>query len=178
MKQEAFISSGWWWLEHEWIMICHSVGNNNPNWRIFFRGVQTTNQSWLICCFRLLFYIHGHFFWLPGELLAEWSPSISQTPNLVLCWRDTNSPSESLLYGSQIAVWQPNLTWKPNMKNYCTIGSHLPYIKPHIAILHFLHEFLRCFLATAMFDYQDGYPLVICHILLCIITICGNCKSS
>jgi hypothetical protein len=31
-------------LEHEWISFPY-IGNNHPNWLIFFRGVETTNQK-------------------------------------------------------------------------------------------------------------------------------------
>ena len=35
--------SGCCWLEH--LLIFPYIGNNHPNWRIFFRGVETTNQT-------------------------------------------------------------------------------------------------------------------------------------
>ena len=35
-------SSGWWFGT---CFIFHNIWNNNPNWLIFFRGVETTNQS-------------------------------------------------------------------------------------------------------------------------------------
>ena len=44
--------AGWWWLEHEWIMPFHSVAKNHPNWLIFFKRVETTNNS--------IFIIHNH----------------------------------------------------------------------------------------------------------------------
>ena len=43
------------WIEfpnHIWLVVWNMnfilpyIGNNNPNWLIFFRGVQTTNQTW------------------------------------------------------------------------------------------------------------------------------------
>ena len=38
--------SGWWWLEHElYVSICWEF--HHPNWPIFFRGVETTNQHFL-----------------------------------------------------------------------------------------------------------------------------------
>ena len=36
-------SSGWWFGT---FFIFPYIGNNDPNWLIFFRGFQTTNQSW------------------------------------------------------------------------------------------------------------------------------------
>ena len=33
-----------WWFG-TWILFFHSVGNNHPNWLIFFRGIETTNQN-------------------------------------------------------------------------------------------------------------------------------------
>ena len=37
--------SGWWWLEHDWIMTFHRLGMSSSQLTfIFFRGVQTTNQ--------------------------------------------------------------------------------------------------------------------------------------
>ena len=38
----AKFTSGWWF---ETIFIFPYIANNNPNWLIFFRGVETTNQS-------------------------------------------------------------------------------------------------------------------------------------
>ena len=35
--------TGWWFGCHFWHFPIN-IGNNNPNWLIFFRGVQTTNQ--------------------------------------------------------------------------------------------------------------------------------------
>ena len=35
--------SGWWFGTFS---IFPYIGNNHPNWLIFFRGVQTTNQQW------------------------------------------------------------------------------------------------------------------------------------
>ena len=35
--------SGWWLGT---FFIFPYIGNNHPNWLIFFRGVQTTNQKW------------------------------------------------------------------------------------------------------------------------------------
>ena len=37
--------SGWWFGT---FVIFPYIGNNHPNWLIFFRGVQTTNQKWMI----------------------------------------------------------------------------------------------------------------------------------
>ena len=34
--------AGWWFGT---FFICPYIGNNHPNWPIFFRGVQTTNQK-------------------------------------------------------------------------------------------------------------------------------------
>ena len=36
--------TGWWFGT---FFIFPYIGNNHPNWLIFFRGVQTTNQNWL-----------------------------------------------------------------------------------------------------------------------------------
>jgi len=36
---------GWWFGT---CFIFPYIGNNNPNWLIFFRGVETTNQLWLL----------------------------------------------------------------------------------------------------------------------------------
>ena len=36
---------GWWFGT---FFIFPYIGNNHPNWLIFFRGVQTTNQWWLV----------------------------------------------------------------------------------------------------------------------------------
>jgi hypothetical protein len=41
--------SGWWWLEHGWIMTFHSVRNNTPNWRthIFQKGGEKPPTSFI-----------------------------------------------------------------------------------------------------------------------------------
>ena len=41
-------------LEHEFIF---PHGNNHPNWLIFFRGVETTNQLMLVMFYKLACYI-------------------------------------------------------------------------------------------------------------------------
>ena len=37
----------WSWLvvTGTWLLFSHSVGNHHPNWLIFFRGLETTNQG-------------------------------------------------------------------------------------------------------------------------------------
>ena len=35
-----------WWFG-TWISFFHIFGNSNPNWLIFFRGVETTNQDYM-----------------------------------------------------------------------------------------------------------------------------------
>ena len=55
------------WLSDWWFgtfFIFPYIGNHHPNWLIFFRGVQTTNQlsmspSWTS------YHTHGHFWGLP-----------------------------------------------------------------------------------------------------------------
>ena len=37
--------SGWWFGT---FFIFLYIGNHHPNWLIFFRGVETTNQEWMI----------------------------------------------------------------------------------------------------------------------------------
>ena len=46
----AQISIGWWFGT---FFIFPYIGNNHPNWLIFFRGVQTTNQSSLVHWYRV-----------------------------------------------------------------------------------------------------------------------------
>ena len=41
----SIILSGWWF--GTWIFILPYIGNNGPNWLIFFRWVETTNQLYL-----------------------------------------------------------------------------------------------------------------------------------
>ena len=48
-------NSGWWFGI---VFIFPYIGNNHPNWLIFFRGVETTNQNCLIL-FRLLCFMWG-----------------------------------------------------------------------------------------------------------------------
>ena len=50
--------TGWWFGT---FFIFPSIGNNHPNWLIFFRGVQTTNQIYVVlynCLF--IYLIVGH----------------------------------------------------------------------------------------------------------------------
>ena len=46
------LMAGWWWLEHDWIMNFHSVGNfmipTGPNSMIFQRGGEKPPTSWYI----------------------------------------------------------------------------------------------------------------------------------
>ena len=42
---DTTINSGWWFGT---FFIFPYIGNNHPSWLIFFRGVQTTSQSWII----------------------------------------------------------------------------------------------------------------------------------
>ena len=43
---DCWIISGWWFGTFFYFSIY--IGNNNPNWQIFFRGVVTTNQICII----------------------------------------------------------------------------------------------------------------------------------
>ena len=60
--------SGWW----IWNMFFPYIGNNNPNWLIFFRGVETTNQ---ICC--MMWYPPNHWFshpsWCAHLATSHWN---------------------------------------------------------------------------------------------------------
>ena len=86
-----------WWnkrlLYHlvggDWNMNPFSWECHNPNWRLFFRGVQTTNQSLLICCFRLLFYIHGHLIYIYIHIYIYICCRAS-------CWSNDPHPSAKL----------------------------------------------------------------------------------
>ena len=50
--------AGWWF--GTWLLFSHILGNNHPNWVIFFRGVETTNQSFFCLCWGMLWHIHTH----------------------------------------------------------------------------------------------------------------------
>jgi len=55
-------SSGWWFGT-----FFPYIGNNHPNWLIFVRGVETTNQISCVSCFNLLFscvFVLGDRFWV------------------------------------------------------------------------------------------------------------------
>ena len=57
-------SSGWWFGT---VVIFPYIGNNHPNWLIFVRGVETTNQISFVSCFNLLFssvFVLGDRFWV------------------------------------------------------------------------------------------------------------------
>ena len=58
--------SGWWFGT---FFIFPYIGNNHPNWLIFFRGVQTTNQIW---SYSLFFWVH-HLY--PFVSFGLWNPS-------------------------------------------------------------------------------------------------------
>ena len=47
-------TSGWWFGT---LFIFPYIGNNHPNWLIFFRGVQTTNQTFILHLFSIHIYI-------------------------------------------------------------------------------------------------------------------------
>ena len=56
--------SGWWFGT---VVIFPYIGNNHPNWLIFFRGVETTNLISFVSCFNLLFssvFVLGDRFWV------------------------------------------------------------------------------------------------------------------
>ena len=61
------IPSGWWWLEHEWI-IFHYMGCHPSYWRTpsFFKMVKTTNQPYLIVI----------SLWFPPSISPSTNPSI------------------------------------------------------------------------------------------------------
>ena len=46
-------NSGWWFGTFS---IFPYIGNNHPNWLIFFRGVQTTNQNYTGVLYHLIFF--------------------------------------------------------------------------------------------------------------------------
>ena len=35
VEHEDHIGTGWWWLEHDWIIFPY-IGNNHPNWLLYF----------------------------------------------------------------------------------------------------------------------------------------------
>ena len=43
------IPPGWWWLEHDWVIFPY-IGNDHPNWLIFFRrvGIPPTSLSMMV----------------------------------------------------------------------------------------------------------------------------------
>ena len=54
--------SGWWFGT---FLIFHiRIGNNNPNWLIFFRGVESTNQSYLYLAHLTPLFSVGRTQWL------------------------------------------------------------------------------------------------------------------
>ena len=61
------------WLVVWNIFNCPYTGKNHPNWLIFFRGVQTTNQI----AFWWFFVLQScpDFFWLKLQVVARWHPS-------------------------------------------------------------------------------------------------------
>ena len=53
----SHLDSGWWSLEHSWIMTFHNwEWNNHPNWRTpsFFRGVVLPSTSFLLIAWKYI----------------------------------------------------------------------------------------------------------------------------
>ena len=81
LKVEVYYTAGWWFGT---FLIFPYIGNNHPNWLIFFRGVQTTNQRFItlvfatwICCY-ILFVIHffsHHWAGWTGWRGKSWKPN-------------------------------------------------------------------------------------------------------
>ena len=72
-----FPISGWWWLEHDLYFPiyweCH-----HPNWLIFFRGVQTTNQ--ILCLYVFPKHCATEVKWQPGDILEPQNMSAANPP--------------------------------------------------------------------------------------------------
>ena len=67
----SIYSIGWWF--GTWTLFFH-IGNNLPNWLIFFRGVETTNQTLLVHFGRRsLDELLSRRLWCNGCTLDSWS---------------------------------------------------------------------------------------------------------
>ena len=61
--------SGWWFGT---FFIFPYIGNNHPNWLIFFRGIQTTNQIYIYGVFRQdALHITAHHRWLAEPSMLQ-----------------------------------------------------------------------------------------------------------
>jgi hypothetical protein len=78
MVSTAKIKSMWvrlkmsgWWLEHVLFHILGNIGNNHPNWLIFFRGVQTTNliNYIFLFCFLINRKLKKNGCWFPPSCI-------------------------------------------------------------------------------------------------------------
>jgi hypothetical protein len=56
--------TGWWFGT---FLIFPNIGNNHPNWLIFFRGLETTNQKKLAT-----WAMNGYFLNFMGTWMVYW----------------------------------------------------------------------------------------------------------
>ena len=64
LSNSMVLRSGWWFGT---FFIFPSIGNSNPNWLIFFRGVETTNQFKLCYKGSSAIWMGGlDYVWIPG----------------------------------------------------------------------------------------------------------------
>ena len=82
---DHILLSGWWFGT---FFIVPYIGNNHPNWLIFFRGVETTNQLYIV----VLLWTFGHymlllpcvFFVIPADhgrsRAPRWGPFLESCP--------------------------------------------------------------------------------------------------
>jgi hypothetical protein len=85
------------------------IGNNHPNWLIFFRGVETTNQYTFICLYHFLWFlmIVGLKLWVIYVVDAEYSSSWN--------FEGTIIGASMEVPWKYIAGIQPRLPTKPHM---------------------------------------------------------------
>ena len=80
------------WLVVWNIFICPCIGNNHPNWLIFFRGVETTNQNHIQQRFHICFHDLTTTTACSAGLSARCRQHLEQAKRNLERWRDWSSP--------------------------------------------------------------------------------------
>ena len=80
------------WKNHNWLVVWNififpSIGNNHPNWLIFFRGVQTTNQ-WKNHKILLLRMLISHYHALLYQNSRRYSRGASRMISIIVHFKN------------------------------------------------------------------------------------------
>ena len=99
-SSSAKTTSGWWFGT---FFIFPYIGNNHPNWLIFFRGVQTTNQTNDLSADPINSDPTDRVFFEPNNARTAWAILI----------RTSRSPRPMIHRKSSVPtlMWNPWVTW-------------------------------------------------------------------